>query len=190
VPQSQGNANQNQKANKANANQPNTFTSKDAADVVKRLVYVATDQQLNGSKVGDRKRPVLVRVGAIDSLGQIGGDQTVSKDIVDGLRQVLTMEFDDDKGFLDPSGTGSSEFVCLHVVQAVGNLGWSARAALPQIQIMRGRNPILDTAITDAVTAMQTSQPPPQSQGQAANTPATPAPSNPSPAAAGDKTSN
>jgi len=111
------------------------------------------------------------RAGAIDALGLLGSgaDQDTITAIAKHLNDVLAMEFTiGANGALTPT-TDFSEFICFHVVQAVGNLGWGARCALPQLQMLRGRNPILDAAIDHAVTAMQNSPAPQSSKSNTNN---------------------
>jgi hypothetical protein len=51
--------------------------------------------------------------------------------------------------------SSNSRLICLHVVQAIDSLGWGARSVLPQIQLLRGQDAMLDAAIDKAVADMQ-----------------------------------
>ncbi len=140
---------------------PKTFSSSTDASIITTLVNYATKKSYKS----------LPRAGAIDALGNIGGaDQSTTESIARGLVAVLDMEFQ--------NGTFtnvSSEFLCFHAVQAIGKLGWGARAAIPHLQLLRGQNVILDSAIDNAISAMQNA-PPPQTaakdQGDDSATPA------------------
>jgi hypothetical protein len=67
--------------------------------------------------------------------------------IVSGLQDVLTQQAKVDGG--------DSDFILFHVVQALGQLGWSARKTIADLQTIRGRDPLLDKAIDAAITTMQ-----------------------------------
>jgi hypothetical protein len=111
----------------------------------------------------------LKRAGAIDALGILGAgaDDATANAIAIHLGDVLKNEYiSPPPTALKPSPKplkyrdDNSEFLCFHVVQAAGNIGWGARSILPKMQLLRGENPILDTAIDRAVTAMQNSPAP------------------------------
>ncbi len=162
-------ANSGQKA--STTNKLNTFSSKDTSTVT-ALVTVATTNTY---------KP-LVRAGAIDALGTIGAsDQTTGDQIAKGLSDVLDMEFVKTMAYADTNGIGSSEFLCLHTVQAIGNLGWYGKCAIPKMQLLRGQNVILDGAIDHAVSAMQNAPAPaapannPNNMNTGGGTPGTPA---------------
>jgi hypothetical protein len=150
---------------KTATNKPNSFSqSKADSSTITTLVQYATNKDKDQKPT--KPYAVLARAGAIDSLGLIGGEDQVTIDaIVKGLVAVLEMEFITKGEYTDTSGT--SEFLCFHAVQAIGNLGWGGRAAIPQIQLLKGQNVILDGAIDHAISAMQTAPPPkaPATQG-------------------------
>jgi hypothetical protein len=134
-------------------NKPNTFLLKTDSSTVSTLVKYATNKDSD----------VRVRAGAINALGTIGGgDQDTIDQIVKGLTAVLDMEFITNGKYTDGKGAGSSEFLCFQAVSAIGNLGWGGRTAIPQIQLLRGQNVILDGAIDHAISAMQNGPPAPQ----------------------------
>jgi hypothetical protein len=131
---------------------PNSF-SKDDVNTVNRLVTLAT--QTKKDRPCDPEYSVQVRAGAIDALGAFGGtDDGILQIILAGLKAVLKMEFlDHNMVFRD--ATGASEFLCYHVVQALEKLGWGARGAIPELQMLRGNDVILDAAIDRALGAIQ-----------------------------------
>ena len=141
---------------------PNNFSTPADTSTITTLGYYAANKDANGNSV-TKPYPVLARAGAIDALGSIGGiDQTTIDAIVKGLSSVLDMEFiNNNLSYKDASGPGSSEFLCYHVVLAIGNLGWGGRAAIPQIMLLRGQNVLLDAAIDHTISAVQLATPPP-----------------------------
>jgi hypothetical protein len=168
-----------QTAAKTNPTTANTFSSQDQLSVVYTLVQRAKgiappvkkgtpELPAKGPTAKEptaKKLPVLVRAGAIDALGLIGGDTTVIEAIVRGLTQVLDQEYPIDKMDWDDE---NSEFICYHVVQALGKLGWGAKSSLAHLQLLRGQNVILDAAIDNAVNAIKTGPKPPQPPQQPA----------------------
>jgi hypothetical protein len=109
---------------------------------------------------------VLMRAGAIDALGTLGAgaDQATISAIVTQLDGVFSDEFIAPTGGKPPmqfKDVPTSQFLCFRVVQALSNLGWGARGEIPKMQLLRGQNGILDTAIDQAISAMQNSPPPP-----------------------------
>jgi hypothetical protein len=120
----------------------NTFSSTDKLNVVNRLLTCALDKDDN------YKNRVLARAGAIDALGYVSGDKTVMDEIVKGLSDVLDREYITGGKYRNDA----SEFICFHVVQALGSMGWGAKASISQLQLLRGQNVILDAAIDKAVS--------------------------------------
>lgn len=139
------------------ASKPNQFSSKSDANIITMLSKYAANKDQNDV---DQNYGVLVRAGAIDALGNIGGtDQTTNNLIVDGLTAVLDREFiNNNMKFKNTNG--SSQFLCFHAVQALGNLGWGGRAGIFKMQLLRGQDAILDSAIDNAISAMQSAAPP------------------------------
>jgi hypothetical protein len=129
----------------------------------------------------------LGRAGAIDALGILGAgsDDATANEIAKHLGDVLKNEFISPppvaEGVPAPPPLKyrnfNSELLCFHVVQAAGSIGWGARSILPQMQLLRGNNPILDTAIDRAVTAMQNSPAPQSKDASAGGNPMTANPS-------------
>jgi hypothetical protein len=146
-----------QPAKPSTTSKTNFFASKNDAATIIRLGNVAANRDSTNS---------LGRAGAIDALGLLGAgaDEATLNAITERLRAVINVEFLESKKGKYTYGSDYSEFLCFHVVQAAGNLGWGARSILPDMQLLRGNNPILDTAIDRAVSAMQTS-PAPQTTG-------------------------
>jgi hypothetical protein len=147
-------------AAKPNTTQSHSFSTTDTS-VVKQLV----DSAKHGKNV-------LVCAGCIDALGNVGGDTSQINLVVTGLTEVLKQEFNGDR-YTDRLGADSSEFLCFHAVQALGKLGWGAKGAIPQMQLLLGQNVILDGAIATAVTAIQ-SGPVPQPPASGTTTTAAP----------------
>jgi hypothetical protein len=143
-------------AAKKDATPPNTFTAEDKLSIVHELVERAKDQSLTA----------LARVGAIDALGSIGGDATVAYDIARGLGQVIDKEFDVAGAAFNKT---NSEFICYHTVKALGLLGWGAKPTLSKLQLLRGQNVILDSAIDHAVNAIRTGPVPAKPQAADGN---------------------
>jgi len=158
----------------------NTLSAEDSS--IQEFGKYANDQSLSFSQ----------RAGAIDALGILGGgvDDATGQSIVKELEKVLKTEFIS----ADPADTAApalpagakatppiasqkkealtyrnqnSESLCFHVVQAAAKVGWGARRILPEMQLLRGTNTILDSEIDRALSAMQTS--PPASQTASTN---------------------